>query len=124
MTEDKNFTNQATPSIIDTEYRGCNFTQRVPLDVAGLKRGVRLFPGDDTPRVFIDCNLCNCEPPPGSTVTGGLRVIKEFGVETDTDTITIAGQSIVLQHHADYIHGHWAPGGYDDLPTPVIIPRD
>ncbi len=120
MTERKNFSGQATPSIIDTEYRHCNFTQQEPVDVAGKKRGVRLFPGDDTPRTFIKCNLMNCEPPPGSTVDDCLTCIKEFLKVTSTDTITIDGESESVRHHSDFVHGRFDPstGGYIDLDTP------
>lgn len=61
MTENKNFTGQATPNIADTEYTLCNFRQWTP--------HTRIFPGDDTPRTFFKCNLYNCDLPPGSTVT-------------------------------------------------------
>ncbi len=67
MTEKKNFSGQTTPKIKDTEYRNCNFSQPDCVDDAGKMRGVRIFPGDDTPRTFIGCNMVNCEPPLGST---------------------------------------------------------
>ena len=120
MTEGKNFSGQPTPSIIDTEYRRCNFSQPAPIDVAGRKRGVRLFPGDDTLRTFVQCNLMNYEPPPGSTVTDCLTVVKEVRVVTSTDTITIDGESETIQYHRHRVHGRYDPatGGYIDLPTP------
>lgn len=65
MTEHKNFTGQATPSIVDTEYRRCNFTQETA--------HTRLFPGDDTPRTFTRCNLKNCDLPPGSATVGCMH---------------------------------------------------
>lgn len=124
MTEWQNFSGQVTPAIVDTEYRHCNFTQLVPVDDGGLKRGVRLFPGDDTPRTFINCNMCNCEPPPGSALTKCNGVIKEFGVETTSDTITIDGESVVMQHHSDFIYGCRTATGYDDWPSPIEVEVD
>ena len=126
MTEGKNFSGQATPSIIDTEYRHCNFAQQAPVNVAGKMRGVRLFPGDDTPRTFIKCNMMNCEPPPGSTVDDCLTCIKEVGKVTSTDTITIDGVSESVDHHSHFVHGRFDPatGGYIDLPTPTRIEVD
>ena len=124
MIQGKNFTNWDVKEIpVDDEYRWCNFTQRVPVVVGEKRRGVRLFPGDDTPRSFINCNLCNCEPPPGSKLINCLRVIKEFRLDSEADTITIDGHEIVLQHHIDRIHGYFNPetGGYDDLPTPQDV---
>ena len=120
MTKGKNFSGQPTPSIIDTEYRRCNFSQPAPIDVAGFKRGVRLFPGDDTPRTFVNCGMMNAEPPPGSTVTGCLTVVKQMGVVTSTDTITIDGASETVEHHSDFVHGRFDPatGGYEDFPVP------
>lgn len=125
MTERKNFSGQATPSIIDTEYRGCNFSQPAPVDSGGgVYVGVRLFPGDDTPRTFIECNLCNAEVPPGSTVVSCNTTIKRFNVPTGTDTATIDGVTIEMRHHADYIYGRWTPDGYEYKPTPDVLEVD
>lgn len=114
------------PVLLDRTFQRCNFTHKIPVDVAGKKRGVRLFPGDDRPHTFTECNLCNCEPPPGSTVTGCLTVVKEFALESGTERITVDGQSIPLVHHIDRIHGGFDPatGGYIDKPTPEDIEVD
>ena len=58
--KDGNFRNQETPSLIGIEYECCCFAQSQPIDTASVKTGVRLFPGDDTARTFIKCNLVNC----------------------------------------------------------------
>lgn len=120
MTEHKKFSGQTTPSIIDTEYQFCNFTQFAPADVGGLKRGVRLFPGDDTPRTFINCNMANCEPPPGSTLVDCNTTVAEWHVPTEVDTITINGESMTLQHYSKFTYGRFNPDTweYDDLPVP------
>lgn len=65
MTEDKNFAGQAVPSIIDTEYRHCNFMQK--------ESHTRIFLDDNTARTFVKCNLANCDLPPGSTITQCLH---------------------------------------------------
>ena len=125
MTERENFSGQQTPSLIDTDYRQCNFCQPAPVDGVGLKRGVRLFPGDDTPRTFIDCNLSNCEPPPGSTLTRCNTVIRESYVHTCTETVTIDGEPVELDHHSDYIYGKFDGDSgeyvYFDAPREVEV---
>lgn len=120
MTERENFSGQVPPLIIDDEYRNCNFSQPQPLDVGGLKRGVVIFEADTTPRTFVDCNMTNCEPPPGSICTNCNLTIAERNVATTTETVTIDGEDIVLQHHSNFIHGHYdsVAETYRDLDTP------
>lgn len=68
MIEKKNFAGMTTPPEIDLEYRNCNFRQEGQPDGLGGWMPIRIFPGDDTPRTFFECNLVNCLPPPGSTL--------------------------------------------------------
>ncbi len=125
MTEGKNFTNQNPPSIIDTEYRRCNFTQHVPARSNGKFVGKRLFLGDDTPRTFISCNLCNVEVPVGSTIIDCNTTIKRFKLNTEVDRVTIDGDTISHQHHADFVYGRQtAPGVYEYKPTPERQDQD
>ncbi len=122
MIERKNFTGQVTPSIIDTTYKDCNFSQPQPIDSGGgVFVGVRLFPGNDTPRTFIDCNLINAEPPPGSAVTGGNQSVIQRGLNGVLETVVIAGETVDIQHRIDRVHGQWEPGGYAYKPTPVDV---
>ena len=114
VTERKKFLNQETPSIVDTEYRDCHFAHDNPITVDGKKRGVRIFPGDDTARTFIDCNMMNVEPPPGSTVTGGLSVIKENSVLVSSESATHDDESGTMFHYKDVIHGRYIDGAYID----------
>ncbi len=110
MTYGKNFAGQPTPGIVDTEYGFCNFSQPQPIDVAGNMQGVRLFPGDDTPRMFTRCNLTNCEPPPGSTVTDcNMTVSEKYLLSATFETITIDGASQTVEHHINRIHGRFNP---------------
>ena len=122
MTKYKNFSGQTTPDIVDDVYEQCNFSQPAPADDGGTKKGVRLFPGDDTPRTFIDCNLVNCEPPPGSTVTGGNTTIKDLDVVIDSDTVTIDGESVTLNNIGSIVYGHFnkETQQYDYLDTPEV----
>ena len=129
MTKNKNFSNQATPSVIDTEYQDCNFAHTNCIDDAGQKKGVRIFPGDDTPRTFIDCNVTNCEPPPNSIIkkaNGNLTgpSIIERMVVVATDTVTVDGNSITVDEYADRIHGSLFEGVYSYHATPIDIPRE
>ena len=128
MTKDKNFSNQETPLVIDTEYRDCNFMQDNCIEVAGKKQGVRIFPGDDTPRTFIDCNMTNCEPPPGSIVkkangniTGGSII--ERMVIVATDTVEIDGETIVVNDYVDRRYGSLCQGVYSYHTVPIDQPR-
>ncbi len=114
MIEGKNFARTTTPRLIDTEYRKCNFSQSQPIDVGGKKRGVRLFPGDDTPRTFIGCNMVNCEPPPGSTVIHCNTWIIERNVVTSTDSVTVDGITVSIDHHSDFVHSKYVDGEYID----------
>lgn len=112
MTENKNFRGQATPSIIDTEYLNCNFSTMNCIDVGGVKKGMRLFPGDDTPRVFINCNMSNCEPPPGSTQINCNTSISEKAVEVGSEDLEIDGEIIKIKDYANIYYGRYKDGGY------------
>lgn len=119
MTEKKLFVNQDTPSIIDTEYRNCNFGHDNPIQDGSSWKGNRLFPGDDTPRTFISCNLINCEPPPGSTVIGGNNAILQPKVfDYAENGIVIDGQPIVINHYKRIVYGKWTSQGYQYFSTP------
>ena len=121
MTENKNFRGQATPSIIDSEYRNCNFSTQNCIDVGGIKKGIRLFPGDDTPRTFISCNLVNCEPPPGSTLFKCNTAIRENAVEVGSEDLEIDGDIIKVKSYADIVYGAYGKNGYK-YKTPIVIP--
>ena len=98
MTNKKNFSNQETPSIIDDSYCKCNFCQRdfVPIQVNDVWEGRRIFPGDDTPKHFDDCNLINCEVPPGSIVEPNCNTrLVEYDVVVDTIEVEIDGETII-----------------------------
>ena len=60
-----------TEGLVYDGYAFCfahpDYTQNVDPDTPV---GHRIFPDDDTPRTFVNCNLLNATPPPGSTVTG------------------------------------------------------
>ena len=120
MVRNYSFVGVVTPSVIDTEYDHCNFAQPAPLNVGGLRRGVRLFPGDDTPRTFTQCNLVNCELPPGSTVIGGVYSMVEYNQVTGTETVTVDGVVIEsIDSHSHFTYGIRNPDGtYTDYSSP------
>ena len=124
MIKNRNFSGQTTPSIISERYESCNFSQPAPDEVGGLKVGVRLFPGDDTPRRFEECNLVNALPPPGSILVGCNTTIRESAVIVSSDTVTIDGQSLTVNNYADKIYGRTNPTTLevDYKPSPTIIP--
>ncbi len=128
MIEGKNFSNQIVPSEIDTEYKDCNFSHSNCLTVLGQKVGHRIFPDDDTPRTFIDCNMTNCEPPPGSIImkANGQHTgptIVERMIVVNTELVEIDGEQIEVKDYVDRIHGHYYQGVYS-YKTPIDIPRE
>jgi len=126
MITKKNFSGlQGPPGIpLDDTYEFCNFSQPQSIDVGGNQRGVRLFPGDDTPRTFINCNLMNAEPPPGSTVTSCMTTMVKTNVVASTEEITIDDATFEIEHHSNYVYGRLdadaLPGAisYIDLGVP------
>ena len=120
MTKHKNFSGQRTPSIVDDTYYHCNFTQPQPVFYRdGLAYGVRLFPGDDTPRAFIQCNLTNCEVPPGSTVEQCNTAIVSRNVAVETEDIVVDGRTVTrTTKEGSIVHGH-----YDESSGELVRPR-
>ena len=112
MIENGNFRGQQTPSNISGEYKNCSFAHPQPVDTNGVKTGHRLFPSDDTPRTFINCNLVNCEPPPGSTLLKCNTTIVSRGIVSSTDSIVIDGEEITVDDYSDVIHGKYTENGY------------
>lgn len=122
MIKSKNFQKTAIADIPkDSEYKECNFSRQNCIEDGGVKKGVRLFPGDDTPRTFIGCNLVNCEPPPGSTCTICNNAITEKQVEMSSEDLVIDGEKIVVKEYADIIYGAYKNGQYVYRPTPTQI---
>ena len=122
---DKNFANMDPATIpVADEYIQCNFTQHVPDTSGANPKGVRLFPGDNTPRIFRKCNLVNCEVPPGSTIENCNTTIKEFDIPRGEETITVGGQVVHSRTLTKQrIHGRVDPitKEYVYLPTPEEI---
>lgn len=118
MIKNRRFSNQDIPSEIDTEYLRCNFSHTNPIEKDGKWIGVRLFPGDDTPRTFKDCNLLNCEVPPGSIVIKCNTSIVRPAVFQNTDgSIIIDGETLTLNTYKRIVYGKWTSSGcvyYDE----------
>ena len=106
VVERKNFSGQTTPSVVADEYRGCNFSQPAP---ATGPAGVRLFPQDDTARRFIECNLVNACPPPGSVLVNCNTTLRESRVEVGTEKVTVGDRDVEIKRYADRIHGRTDP---------------
>lgn len=123
MIERKNYSGNPDPDVGgETEFTRCNFTQPEPVLDGSVYIGVRLFPGDDTPRTFIDCNLVNCEVPPGSTVTRGNTTIRRTRVQTSSDELVIDGVTLTTPIYQDVIYGkRTGVGVYEYHPTPVYL---
>lgn len=129
MTKGGNFHDQITPSIIDDEYVECNFHHKVYTlpEVDGKKVGVRIFPGDDTPRTFRRCNLTNCRMPPGSTIDDCNTTLSEFHQSHDVEQIIIDGETVAtLETFKHIVYGTFNPDtdAYDYFPVPQEYVED
>lgn len=122
-----NFAGDVDPGASDpviaaaTVFRNCFFAHPAPVDVEGNLEGVRLFPGDDTPRTFIECNMVNAKPPPGSTVTSCNTAVIERSVQIGSDDIIVDGIVVAtIPILANRVHGRIDPatGDYEYKPTP------
>jgi len=118
MTKRENFRNQQTPITIDDIYVECNFAQDSPDERDGEKVGIRLFPGDDTPRAFIDCQMTNCEPPPGSTLTGCQTILIEQDVLLESLTVLIDDEEIDASRRGARVYGKYKDGDYEYFDPP------
>ena len=125
---DQNFTIIPLADIPKADiYRRCLFSRGDPFDDNGVKKGHRLFPGDDTPRVFIDCGMQNIEPTPGSSVAGQTRcdVIElavAFTEEIEVDGVVVSSE----EFHDSIYHGTWdtQTETYDRTGAPSSVPVD
>ena len=126
--KEKNFTATPLDEIpVADEYRRCNFARTQPASL-GPAIGHRILPGDDTPRVFTDCNLMNCEPPPGSILNGCNTWIVETGIipaAKADDVIEIDGVEISrTTYHDRTVHAKYSSGSYDYTVGPTTTPED
>lgn len=125
MVKNKNFSNVDINSLPnDFEFENCNFSRFQP-DLSGAQaRGVRLWPGDDRPRIFRNCNLQNCEPPPGSTLDSCFTPIMETNVpDSIVEELVING---VVEHTTKFVkhvqHAVYRESGYDRNGFPKDVP--
>ena len=109
MTKTKNFNGQVTPSIIDTHYEECTFIQPDCIDDAGVKKSVRIFPGDNAPRHFKGCNLVNCELPPGSTIENCNTAVVGRRVVSASEDVEIDGEIITVNEYVSRTYGKYNP---------------
>ncbi len=66
--ERKNYAGQVAPDTGDVlEFVACNFAHEAPAMQGATAVPVRLWPGDNRPRQFRDCNMVNAAGPDGST---------------------------------------------------------
>ena len=113
MTKNKNFSGQSIPSVVDDTYYRCNFSQPQPVVYRdGSAHGVQLFPGDNTPRTFIECNLSNCKVPPGSTVENCNTAVVSKHQPVETEEVVVDGRVVVRTTKEDNIvHGYYDETG-------------
>lgn len=111
MISDKRFTHIAVADIPEsTEYIRCNFSRKTPGDLGPPVLGERLFPGNDAPRTFVQCNLTNCEPPPGSTLVRCNTTLSLRDVVIETDDVVVDGVTVsTTQKTATFIYGRYNP---------------
>jgi hypothetical protein len=120
MITEKNFFGETDPDVGgETEFTNCNFAHPQPVLDGADYIGVRVFPGDDTPRTFTRCNLVNCEVPPGSTMTKCNRAIVRRNVVTNSEDIVIGAETITVEIKANLCYGHQiGPGIYNYYAVP------
>lgn len=113
MTRGQNFSGQRTPSVIDVEYYRCSFFQPQPVFYRdSLACGVRIFPDDDTPRTFIECNLVNCEFPPGSHIISCNTAVVSRNQVLEEEEVTVDGRAVArVAREGDVFHGHYDEDG-------------
>lgn len=123
----KNFSGTDIASIPKADvYELCNFRRLSPNTAGPDPVGQRLFPGDDTPRTFRQCNLINCEVPPGSVIENCNTAIVDYDLPDVVDTITVNGTTVsTRQRFKNRIYGRFNPvtGNYEYKPTPEDIPE-
>ncbi len=125
MTERKNFSGQATPGVLLDIYRGYNLSQVLPdpnvVNDPNEPERVRIFPGDDTLRTFIRCNLRNCEVPPGSTIIKCQTSIGVSNVIIGSITVTVDGESSSIDFYGSKF---WRNGWHSADSVPNIPSQD
>jgi len=106
---------------LDTTYEKCAFWFEQPVFPGPV--GNRIFPGDDTPRTFIDCNMANALPPPGSTLIRCNTTLSERHVVKEANVITIGTRVINETRLETLIHGRTDPVTLLPVykPTPVRV---
>ena len=113
------------PLLSDRHFSQCNFTHHQAVDSGGgVMVGHRLFPAESTGITFDNCNLTNCEPPPGSTLNQVNAAIIVRDVVTSSDTITVDGEVITLDHHSHFVHARYFNGAYEYKPAPEELVID
>ncbi len=80
--QSKNFRNGKAPPL-QKVYDGFAFCFDTCLMIDGVAMPHRIFPKDDTPRTFINCNLVNAIPPVGSRLRDCNTSIIERNLMTD-----------------------------------------
>jgi len=121
MFEDKNFRNGRLPPL-KSEYDGFAFCYDQPIDNAGVMIPHRIIPGDDTPRVFRNCNLVNALPPPGSTLIDCNTSIIQTKQIKSSNTITIGQEVITNTEYKNIVHGRTDPTTL--TPVYLAVPRE
>lgn len=125
MIADSNFHDMPVDQIPKSDhYLGCNFNRTQP-DMSGPEpKGVRLFPGDDTPRRFERCNLINCEVPPGSNVIDCNTAIIERDIPDFDEVLTVDGVERFRKTHKKVrVHGRYKLGVLERKSTPEEVPQ-
>jgi hypothetical protein len=125
MIKNRNYSNHDPAQLPNLPvFEGYNFARTQPDTTGPEPVGVRLWPGDDTPRTFINCNLMNCEVPPGSTVTDCLTVIMETDIPDYDETLVIDGvERARVNFKKVRIHGRYVDGVLERKPAPEELPE-
>ena len=107
-----------------SKYEKCMFAADAPDFTGGAPTGIRIFPGDDTPRIFVECNLINREPPPGSTLIRCNTALIERDVTpsvTEDEVVEVDGEEVLRRTYVDTVYyGRYVDEGYVYEQSPVV----
>ena len=99
------------------EHKNQNLSQQAP--------GTPLWPGDDTPRRFVDCNLTNAVPPPGSVLVGRCNTTQvDRRVEVGTEDVTVGARTVQIKRYVNRIRGRLNRETLELEPNEVEVETD
>jgi hypothetical protein len=112
--------NTVNPDRTETAFRRCNFSRAAPIMVDGHRRGTRIWPDDDTPRVLTRCVCINCEFGPNVELRQCQTSITDFDIVLDRVSFLINGVEYGANVRGSRTYGYFDADTHQvvDHPTP------